>query len=94
MTLQPAASATPDETGKPAEDRSLMARRVLVWVLSFVIGAVVTALCQIFLLRVGLDVTFPLSSWEVNLLLFATIPMGFFILIWLDYFMGTRILPD
>jgi hypothetical protein len=90
--VQAAAAGKPDAAATP--DRTLRARQWLVVVLSFALGTVITAVCQIVLLRVGLDVTFPVSSWEVPLIIAATIPMGFLLMIWLDYFMGTKILPD
>jgi hypothetical protein len=75
-------------------DRTLRARQLLVVVLSFAIGAAISAVAQIVLLRVDLSVTFPVSSWEIPLIAASTLPMGFFVMIWLDYFMGTKILPD
>jgi hypothetical protein len=90
--VQPAGSSAPDAAS--AADRTLRARQLLVVVLSFAIGGAITAIAQITLLRVDLSVTFPVSSWEVPLIIAATIPMGFFVMIWLDYFMGTKILPD
>lgn len=75
-------------------DRSLLGRRLMVIVLSFVLGAIIAAGAQIVLLRVDLSVTFPLSAWEVPLIICSTIPMGFLIMIWLDYFFGTKLLPE
>jgi hypothetical protein len=81
-------------TAEPTQDRTLTARRALVFVLSFALGAIVVALGIIFYLRTGLDATFPISSVEVPLWPIATLPMGFFFMIWLDYFMGTKIVVD
>ncbi len=92
--VQPAAPTSPDVSGGKQTDRTLRARQWLVVVLSFVIGAAITAVCMIALLKVDLTVTFPMSSWEIPLIVAATIPMGFLVMIWLDYFMGTKILPD
>ena len=75
-------------------DRTLGPRRALVVVISFVLGAIVVALGIIFFLKTGLDATFPISSVEVPLLPLATLPMAFFFMIWLDYFMGTKIVVD
>ena len=87
--VQPANGA-----GEANVDRTLTARRILVVVISFVLGAVVVALGIIFFLKTGLDATFPISSVEVPLLPLATLPMGLFFMIWLDYFMGTKIVVD
>jgi uncharacterized integral membrane protein len=92
--VQPAASSSPDASAGTQNDRTLRARQWLVVVLSFVLGTAITALCMILLLRVDLSVTFLMAAWEVPLIIAATIPMGFLIMIWLDYFMGTKILPD
>lgn len=75
-------------------DRTLAARRALVFVLSFALGAIVVALGILLVLKRGLDATFPISTVEVNLFAISTLPMGFFFLIWLDYFMGTKIVVD
>ena len=90
--VQPAGSSKPATTS--STDKTLRARQYLVIVLSFVIGAVITAIFMAVFLKVGLTVTFPMSNWEFPLLFAATIPMGFLVMIWLDYFMGTKLLPD
>jgi hypothetical protein len=76
------------------DDRTLGPRRALVVVLSFALGAIVVALGILFFLKTGLDATFPISSVEIPLWPIATLPMGFFFMIWLDYFMGTRMVVD
>ncbi|MBX3083098.1 MAG: hypothetical protein KF716_15815 [Anaerolineae bacterium] len=91
--VQPADSSAPNLAASNS-DKTLRARQWLVVVLSFAIGAVITAIFMIAFLKVGLDVTFPMSNWEFPLIVAATIPMGFLVMIWLDYFMGTKILPD
>ena len=75
-------------------DRTLGPRRALVVIISFVLGAVVVALGILFFLKTGLDATFPISSVELPLWPIATLPMALFFMIWLDYFMGTKIVVD
>lgn len=86
----PAAANTPAEA--PA-DTTLSARRLLVWVLAFVIGGVVSALVMVGT-RIPLDATLLLSFINIPFLPLVAIPAGFFFVIWIDYFMGTKIVPD
>ena len=90
--VQPAGSSVPETTS--SSDKTLRARQLLVIVLSFALGTVITAIFMIVFLKVGLNVTFPMSNWEFPLIVAATIPMGFLVMVWLDYFMGTKLLPD
>ena len=84
----------PNGSAEPTVDNTLTARRILVVVLSFIIGAIVVALGIIFFLKTGLDATFPISAFEIPLWPLATLPMGLFFMIWLDYFMGTKMVVD
>ncbi|CAG0974450.1 hypothetical protein ANRL4_01481 [Anaerolineae bacterium] len=96
MTDAPS-SASPQEE---KQDPTLNARRLLVWVVAFGVGAVISAvLFYVFPALFGkpsipLDARLPISFVEVPLLPLCALPMGFFLVIWLDYFMGTQILPD
>jgi hypothetical protein len=83
-----------EETQEPTGDRTLRARRILVWVLSFALGGLVVSLVTLFYLKTHLLATFPISNVEVPLVPITTLPVGLFFLIWLDYFMGTKIVVD
>ena len=76
-------------------DPSLAGRRIVAFIISFALGAAVVAAGIIFYLKTGLDASFPMAFIpNVPLLLVAGVPAGFFFLIWVDYFMGTKIIPD
>ena len=81
---------------EPAADPSLGPRRLVAFIIAFVLGAVVIGVAiRIFLNADPITATFPIAFLnDVPLLPLATLPMGFFFLIWLDYFMGTKIIPD
>ena len=80
---------------------SLGMKRLLVWVVSMVIGFVVTVL----LIGPGFD-SLPLFSsiedpqgvsvqeYGYMYFLVTAVPIGLIAVIWLDYFMDTGILPD
>jgi hypothetical protein len=77
------------------QDRSLGLRRLIAFIISFVLGGVVVGLLIIFYLKTGLDASFPIAFIpDVPLFPLATLPMGLFFLIWVDYFMGTGIVVD
>lgn len=88
------ASAPVKSEERTSGDRTLTARRLLVWAISFALGGAVSALIMIFLLRVELSVAVPISNYQVPLLPLVTIPMGLLFMIWIDYFMGTRIVAE
>ena len=79
----------------------LTIRRIIVWVISMLLGLVV----GYGLITVGFDML-PLFSavqtpqgvtiaeYGVQYYLFTSLPIGMVFVIWLDAFMGTRILPD
>jgi hypothetical protein len=79
---------------EPERDSTLRARRLLAVVLSFVLGGVSVALLIFFWLKTDLAATFPISTVEVPLWPLATLPMALFFLIWIDYFLGTKIVVD
>lgn len=83
-----------EETQEQTGDRTLRARRLLVWVISTLLGFVTVSAVTLFYLKAGLDATFPISTVEVNLVLVTTLPMALFFMIWLDYFMGTKIVSE
>ena len=80
---------------------SLTIRRVIVWVVSMVLGLLV----GYGIITVGFDML-PLFSavqtpqgvsieeYGVLYYLFTSIPIGLVFVVWLDAFMDTRILPD
>ena len=80
---------------------SLTIRRLIVWVISMVLGLIV----GYGIITVGFDML-PLFSavqtpqgvsieeYGIQYYLFTSIPIGLVFVIWLDAFMGTRILPD
>lgn len=80
---------------------SLAIRRIIVWVVSMVLGLLV----GYGIITVGFDML-PLFSavqtpqgvsieeYGIQYYLFTSIPIGLVFVIWLDAFMDTRILPD
>ncbi|PJF35018.1 MAG: hypothetical protein CUN49_12745 [Candidatus Thermofonsia Clade 1 bacterium] len=84
-------AATPQPAEKP--DASLNARRLLVWAIATATGIALTAIVLI-LVRIPLDATLFISFVELPFLPLAALPMVLLCLIWVDYFFGTRILPD
>jgi hypothetical protein len=89
MSETPAANEPP----APARDPGLTARRVVAFAASTVLGAAAVALAIRLYLKVDLLApTLPFIFLNIPLWLVATIPMALFFLIWIDYFMGTRII--
>jgi hypothetical protein len=80
---------------QPAErvDASLNARRLLTWAISAGTGVVLTMIV-LTLVNIPLDATLLISFVEVPFLPLAALPMVLLCFIWVDYFLGTRILPD
>ncbi len=93
MSNKPTAPAPESAEPLPA-DPTLLPRRVLVWVLSVVIGGALVALTIKFFLKTELNATVPISFVEVPLLPLATLPMALFVMIWLDALFHTRIVND
>ena len=80
---------------------SLAMRRLIVWVISMVLGLIV----GYGIITIGFDMLPLLSAvqtpqgvsiqeYGIQYYLFTSIPIGLVFVIWLDAFMDTRILPD
>ncbi len=80
---------------------SLTIRRLIVWVVSMVLGLVV----GYGVITVGFDMLplftavqtpqgVSINEYGMQYFLFTSIPIGLVFVIWLDAFMDTRILPD
>ncbi len=80
---------------------SLTIRRLFVWIVSMVLGFIIGLL----IITVGFDllpvftaVQKPagVSVQEYGIIYFVvtSVPIGLIFVVWLDYFMGTKILPD
>jgi hypothetical protein len=87
---------TTNGSAEEKRDPTLRLRRLVAFILSFALGALTVALLEIFVLKVpAFSASFPIAFIpEVPLWPLVTLSMGFFFLIWIDYFMGTGILPD
>ncbi len=85
-------------TESPAQgtrDTTLTARRILAFVISFGLGAVVIALAIVVVLKANpFTAAIPISSVNILLWPLATIPLGLFFLIWVDYILRTGIVVD
>lgn len=79
----------------------LTVKRLMVWIVSMVLGFVTTFL----IITVGFDLLPLVSSIEtpqgvsiqeygIIYFLVTAVPIGFIYLIWIDRFLDTRILPD
>lgn len=77
-------------------DRTLGIRRFVAFVISFALGIAVSVVAEVLYLKVpAFTASFPIAFIpEVPLWPLSGLSMGFFFLIWVDFFMGTRILPD
>ncbi len=84
--------------GSPSESRrdsTLVPRRILAFVISFALSAVIIALAIVIVLKADpLTATIPISTLNILLWPLATIPMGLFFLIWVDYILRTGIVVD
>lgn len=95
-------ATTPENAAVEEEkqDPTLGARRLLVLILSLILGVAGTAGGMYgFPVLFGkapmpIDAQVPISVLEIPLLLLGAIPFGLFFMIWLDYFMGTKIVRD
>ena len=84
-----------EPTPEASNDPTLGPRRVVAFVLSFALGFGTIAAGIILILHTGLGASFPMAFIpNVPLLPIAGVPMGFFFLIWVDFFMGTKIVPN
>ncbi len=84
-------AATPQTTEAP--DVALNARRLLAWALAIITGGALTVV-TFLATNIPLDSTLLISFVEVPFLPLAGLPMVLLCFIWVDYFLGTRILPD
>ncbi len=86
------ANGSPSETPR---DSTLVPRRILAFVISFGLGAIVIALAILIVLKANpFTATIPISTVNVLLWPLATIPMGLLFLIWVDYILRTGIVVD
>jgi hypothetical protein len=85
-----------NESAEVKRDPTLGLRRLVAFILSFGLGVGVSLLVEVLYLKVpAFTASFPIAFIpEVPLWPLAGLSMGFFFLIWIDYFMGTGILPD
>jgi hypothetical protein len=84
------------QTSEPKRDTGLIARRTIAFIIAFVLGFGIVLVLEPVILKVPpTTASFPLAFLpEVPLWIVAGVSLGFFFLIWVDYFMGTGILPD
>ena len=87
---------TTNDSSQETRDGSLTPRRIVAFVLAFGIGLLLTEIFEVAVLKVPpFSASFPIAFLpEVHLWYTAGSSLGFFFLIWVDYFMGTGILPD
>ena len=76
---------------------SLLIRRIIVFVVGFALGAIVAA-AGVMLIMPWLGpnegVAIPISKYGYQYFFWTAFPLGIMFIIWLDYFLDTRILPD
>lgn len=76
---------------------SLTVKRLAVFIVSLALGFVITVAFVLFVLPwMGPQNGFPISLQEygVQYFLWTMLPIAGIFLVWLDYFLDTRILPD
>ncbi len=76
---------------------SLLIRRIIVFVVGLALGAIIAALFVTLVLPwMGPNGGFPISiqKYGIQYFLWTALPLGLIFVIWLDYFLDTRILPD
>ncbi len=76
---------------------SLLIRRIIVFVVGLGIGAVLAALFVTLVLPwMGPNNGYPISiqKYGIQYFIWTAFPLGLVFVIWLDYFLDTRILPD
>ncbi len=76
---------------------SLLVRRLIVFVVGFALGGVVAAAFVTLVLPwLGPNAGFPISiaKYGTQYFFWTAFPLGIMFIIWLDYFLDTRILPD
>jgi len=77
---------------------SLLLRRVMVWTISMVLGALIGWLIITFVLP-GLSPdknakAISIAEYGIIYFLVTVVPLGLIFVTWLDYFLDTRIWPD
>ncbi len=93
MSDKPEVSSAAPPQPSEKSDAALNARRLLTWAISIATGTVLTAVALI-LTNIPLDATLFISFVELPFFPLAALPMVLLCFIWVDYFLGTRILPD
>jgi hypothetical protein len=76
---------------------SLLLKRLAVWIVSLALGFILTAAFIIFVLPwMGPQNGFPISlqDYGTQYFIWTALPVAGIFLVWLDYFLDTRILPD
>lgn len=92
--MSDASSVQPAADAESSADPTLTPRRVLAFIIATALGLVTVGAAIIIILKTGLDATVPISFVEIPLLPLAAFPMTMFFLIWVDYFMKTKIVVD
>lgn len=75
----------------------MLAKRLVVWAVSMVLGFVIAALIVTVLLPsvpVQGGNAISLEKYGVQYLFWTAFPIGLIFVVWLDALLGTRILPD
>jgi len=75
---------------------SLLIRRAIVWVISMILGFVAAWLIitAIFPLIKPEAAGTTIQKYGIIYFLTTAVPLGLIFVVWLDYFLDTRILPD
>ena len=76
---------------------SLLIRRIVVFVVGLSIGAILSALFVTLVLpwmgpNNGVEIS--IQKYGIQYFIWTALPLGLVFVIWLDYFLDTRILPD
>lgn len=76
---------------------SLLVRRIIVFVVGFGLGALISAAFVTLVLpwmgpNAGIPIT--IAKYGTQYFFWTAFPLGIMFVIWLDYFLDTRILPD
>lgn len=76
---------------------SLTIKRLIVWAVSLGLSVVISALFVTLVLPwLGPQNGFPISleKYGIQYFIWTALPLALVFLVWLDYFLGTKILPD
>lgn len=76
---------------------SLALKRIIVWTVSLALGFVITAAFVTLILPwMGPNNGIPISiqKYGIQYFIWTALPLSGVFLVWLDYFLDTRILPD